>query len=119
MKLFLSTSPQQMKVRSLLLAAVLSAMAAVSASADSTVSAHEQQLEHLLKHDCGSCHGMTMKGGLGPPLLPASLKERDEDDIVQMILHGSPAKAMPPWGALLTASDARWIARRLKQGLDN
>ncbi len=28
----------------------------------------QQELLHLLKHDCGSCHGMTLKGGLGPDL---------------------------------------------------
>ena len=26
----------------------------------------QAELTHLVKHDCGSCHGMTMKGGLGP-----------------------------------------------------
>jgi len=119
MKLFPSTSLQRTKVKALLLGSVLSVVAAMPTFADSTASAHEQRLDHLLRHDCGSCHGMTMKGGLGPPLLPSSLKERDEDDIVQMILHGNPEKAMPPWASLLTTSDARWIARRLKQGLDN
>jgi mono/diheme cytochrome c family protein len=29
--------------------------------------ARQAELLHLLKHDCGSCHGMTRKGGLGPP----------------------------------------------------
>ncbi|MDX2370482.1 MAG: hypothetical protein QNK36_19105, partial [Colwellia sp.] len=26
------------------------------------------QLTHMVKQDCGSCHGMTLKGGLGPAL---------------------------------------------------
>lgn len=119
MRLFLLTLPQQTKVKPLLLSAALSLLTLDAPVADATGSAHEQRLEHLLRHDCGSCHGMTMKGGLGPPLLPSNLKERNEDDIVQMILHGSPAKAMPAWAALLTTSEAQWIARRLKQGLDN
>lgn len=28
----------------------------------------EKELETLLYQDCGSCHGMTLKGGLGPAL---------------------------------------------------
>lgn len=119
MRLFLLISPLRTKVKPLVLAGIFSAVVMTSPFAEPAMSAHEQQLEHLLKHDCGSCHGMTMKGGLGPPLLPTSLKERNEEDIVLIILHGSPAKAMPPWAALLTESDAHWIARRLKQGLDN
>ena len=27
-----------------------------------------EKLEHILIQDCGSCHGLTMKGGLGSPL---------------------------------------------------
>lgn len=119
MKLFPLTSLLRMKVKAVLLGGVMSAFMVMPLFADSKVTEHEQQLDHLLRHDCGSCHGMTMKGGLGPPLLPSSLRGRNEDDIVQMILHGSPEKAMPPWAELLTTSDARWIARRLKQGLDN
>ncbi|MCG8427047.1 MAG: cytochrome c, partial [Chromatiales bacterium] len=26
----------------------------------------QNDLLHLLKHDCGSCHGMRLEGGLGP-----------------------------------------------------
>ena len=119
MRLFLSALPRQMKVSAFMLGTTLSVLTAAAAYAGSVVSENEQRLEYLLRHDCGSCHGMTMKGGLGPPLLPSTLEERDEDDLVEMILHGNPARAMPPWNALLTTSDARWIARRLKQGLDD
>lgn len=77
-----------------------------------------KRLEHLVRHDCGSCHGMTLKGGLGPALLPARLANRDEEGLVQMILHGNPARAMPPWRHLLNEAEVRWIVRRLKQGLD-
>ena len=33
----------------------------------------QDQLRYLLRQDCGSCHGMTLKGGLGPALLPDNL----------------------------------------------
>ena len=31
-------------------------------------------LSYLVRQDCGSCHGMTLKGGLGQSLRPAALK---------------------------------------------
>jgi len=35
------------------------------------ISAERQtELLYLLKQDCGSCHGMTLQGGLGSSLLP-------------------------------------------------
>jgi cytochrome c55X len=107
-----------MAARSLALAAVLLAAAGLPAAAQEVSGDHADRLDHLLRHDCGSCHGMTMKGGLGPALLPATLRDRDEDGLVQMILYGNPAKAMPPWGQLLTETEARWIVRRLKRGID-
>lgn len=111
------TCLQRMGFRQLTFAATLVPIA-FGAAADDLGRDHAEQLDHLLRHDCGSCHGMTMKGGLGPALLPATLRDRDEDGLVQMILYGNPAKAMPPWGALLTETEARWIVRRLKRGLD-
>ena len=93
-------------------------VAAGPVSAASLTAEQGARLDHLLRHDCGSCHGMTMKGGLGPALLPASLQDRDEDGLVQMILFGNPARAMPPWEGLLDEAEARWIVRSLKHGLD-
>lgn len=36
----------------------------------------EKQLIHMVKQDCGSCHVMTLKGGLGPTLLPKAMNKR-------------------------------------------
>jgi cytochrome c55X len=75
------------------------------------------ELIHLLRQDCGSCHGLTLKGGLGPPLLPASLDERAADGIAQVILEGVKGTPMPPWKIELAPAEALWLARQLKQGL--
>ena len=72
---------------------------------------------HLLKQDCGSCHGLTMKGGLGPALLPASLRGKDEDALVSIILDGVPGTPMPPWRFELSNGDAVWLVRQLAQGI--
>lgn len=75
-------------------------------------------LMNLLKQDCGSCHGMTMKGGLGPPLLPKNLAGRDENEISEIILNGVPGQPMPPWNVELSTDEALWIVRNLMSGLD-
>ena len=81
-------------------------------------SSRQTELTHLLKQDCGSCHGMTLKGGLGPALLPDQLKGKPTDYLVMTILEGHPNTAMPGWKTMLSADDALWIANQIKQGLD-
>jgi len=73
-------------------------------------------LVHLVRQDCGSCHGMTLKGGLGRPLLPDNLATRSEADLAGVILDGVPGTPMPPWRGLLEPDEAMWIARKLKSG---
>ena len=95
------------------------AIVALSTAAQAqTISPQRQQeLIHLLKQDCGSCHGMTLKGGLGPPLLPREMSARDVDALQRIIPDGVPDTPMPPWRGLLTEAEARWLAMLLQQGL--
>lgn len=74
-------------------------------------------LEHLLVQDCGSCHGLTLKGGLGPALTQDRMSVQSVDAIQQIILHGVPGTAMPPWLPLISAEDGRWLAERLVKGV--
>lgn len=74
------------------------------------------QLRHLLRHDCGSCHGMTLRGGLGPALTPEALAGKPLDYLTTMILRGRAGTAMPGWQGLLSEADAQWLARTLKDG---
>lgn len=71
-------------------------------------------LEHLVIQDCGSCHGMTMKGGLGRPLTEDALKHADRVGLALIVLDGVPGTAMPPWRPLITEDEALWIADYLK-----
>ncbi|MBF0194122.1 MAG: cytochrome c [Magnetococcales bacterium] len=73
-------------------------------------------LIHMLKHDCGSCHGLTMKGGLGPPLTPDTLAEKDMDTLLDTVFYGVPEQAMPPWEGLLSREEIFWIIEQLKKG---
>ncbi|KZY86020.1 hypothetical protein A3741_27080 [Oleiphilus sp. HI0069] len=74
------------------------------------------ELDYLVKQDCGSCHGMLFKGGLGPALLPENIKAYSVEDLMAVILHGRPGTPMPPWKAILSEADANWIAKALKSG---
>lgn len=78
--------------------------------------ARQDQLVSLLRHDCGSCHGLTLKGGLGPALLPANLDGKPDDALVEIILDGMPGTPMPPWRGLLAEDEAHWMVDLMKQG---
>jgi len=79
----------------------------------------QAQLHHLVKQDCGSCHGMTLKGGLGTPLQPQDLTGKSIDFLTFTIINGRPNTAMPPWQEILSQQEARWIAQQLKRGTFN
>ena len=76
----------------------------------------QTELLYLLKHDCGSCHGMTRKGGLGPALLPANLRDRPLQLMVNTVLDGRPGTPMPPWRGLLTEQEVQWLVDALRSG---
>ena len=92
-------------------------LAATTAWAGEPDAARRARLVEMVRQDCGACHGMTLKGGLGPSLEPAALAGRDADMLEFVILNGRRGTPMPPWRSLLSEEDARWIAAQLKQGL--
>ncbi len=94
----------------------LSLLLALSAAAAEPDAARQQALRGLLLQDCGSCHGLTLGGGLGPALVPERLGGHTVDTLSRVILDGLPGTAMPPWRTLLSADEARWLARRLLDG---
>lgn len=78
----------------------------------------QTELIYLLKQDCGSCHGMTLRGGLGPALLPESLANKPPEFLVQTILDGRPNTAMPPWRELLTKTEITWLVDTMLKGIN-
>lgn len=76
----------------------------------------QRALVHLLRHDCGSCHGMTLRGGLGPPLTPAALDGKSQSALEATILNGRAGTPMPPWRNLLSDAEVRWLVEALKSG---
>ena len=53
-------------IASLFLAGSTVASAALADGQQAGTAPDPKVLEHLVKQDCGSCHGLTLKGGLGP-----------------------------------------------------
>lgn len=76
----------------------------------------QKQLVHLVRQDCGSCHGMTLHGGLGPSLKPQSLQSKPVESLVATIYNGRPGTPMPPWQRFLSEAEARWIVEQLLAG---
>lgn len=78
--------------------------------------ARQQELVRLVRQDCGSCHGMTLKGGLGPALLPQTLASLPAEGLKFTILQGRPGTPMPGWSRFLSEAEADWIVARLQSG---
>jgi len=73
----------------------------------------QAELRNMLKHDCGSCHGLTLKGGLGPPLLAQDLVNKPDDYLIAIIQNGRKGTAMPPWKPFISADETRWLVQEL------
>jgi cytochrome c55X len=78
--------------------------------------ARKDELLHLVRQDCGSCHGLRMEGGLGLPLTPQALKGKDPEALKLTILQGRYGTTMPPWSPFMTEAEAGWIVDLLMKG---
>jgi cytochrome c55X len=111
---------------SVLLASVLAALVGAplqgALAADGEIApdglsdSRQRDLFHLLKQDCGSCHGMTLKGGLGPALTAERLAGRSDELLVATIRYGRLGTPMPPFGPLLTDAEIDWLVQTLRSG---
>jgi cytochrome c55X len=98
--------------------ALLAGLLAAGSVSAAPSEARQDELVYRLRQDCGSCHGMTLKGGLGPPLLPAAMAGKPDEALVEVILNGLPGTPMPPWDIEISREEAAWLVRRMKEGLD-
>lgn len=79
-------------------------------------SARQKELIHLVRQECGFCHGLRLTGGLGSPLTAQAMQDKPAKTLEAVIRHGIPGTAMPGWAPFLTESEIRWIVQRLQQG---
>ena len=78
--------------------------------------ARRAEIEKMVRQDCGSCHGMTLRGGLGPSLEARTLAEKDPAQLQFVILNGRRGTPMPPWKAFLSEAEAAWVVEQLQGG---
>ena len=110
---------------SLLAAALAVTVAARAGAAESSdksgvnpvTATRQAELAQFVRHDCGSCHGLTLKGGLGPALTPDALAGKPPAYLKAMILDGRRGTAMPGWRPLLSEAEAAWIVENLARGI--
>jgi cytochrome c55X len=92
------------------------ALAPAVPAGDAPEAARRAELVSLVRQDCGSCHGMTLKGGLGPPLTREALRDKPPTSLVATVLHGRPGTPMPPWRQFVSGVEAEWIVQQLQAG---
>ena len=98
------------------LAGAIGVLAAASLLAAEPVTPRQAELTHLVRQDCGSCHGMSLKGGLGPALTRDALRDKPAESLVVTVLYGRPGTAMPPWRDFVSEPEAAWIVKQLQEG---
>jgi len=74
------------------------------------------EIVNMVRQDCGSCHGMTLRGGLGPSLEARTLADKDAGQLQVVILNGRRGTPMPPWKDFLTETEVAWVVDMLMQG---
>ena len=103
-------------MRNTAIVAVLFLVVSIPALAQEPAPARQYELLYRLEQDCGSCHGLTLKGGLGPALLPAAIAGKPDEALIDAILMGRPGTPMPPWAFEISEAEATWLVRRMKSG---
>ncbi|MEN8196080.1 MAG: cytochrome c [Pseudomonadota bacterium] len=86
------------------------------AAAGDPATPRQKELLYLLEQDCGSCHGLKRKGGLGPSLLPRDIADKPDEGLVDAILQGRPGTPMAPWEFEISEDEAFWLVRQLRKG---
>ena len=109
-------SPMPRAFPSLLTALALAAGLGCVPAAAGSATERKAELVNLVRQDCGSCHGLTLKGGLGPPLVPEALAGKDRMALAYTILYGRPGTPMPPWKDFVSEAEAGWIVEQLLNG---
>jgi cytochrome c55X len=109
--------PIEMIYKQVLLAVVIVILLAPLPTIAELEYENQNRIIHMIRHDCGSCHGMTLNGGLGPALTVEALAGKSDDALFNIIMHGVEDTPMPPWNSILSKQEVSWIVKQLKQGL--
>lgn len=92
--------------------ATLSALALLAFAAGAQADPAANYAEH-----CASCHGETRLGGLGPALIPQTLRRMHGPKLEQVIAEGRPSTQMEGFADRLSADEIAAMAALLNQPL--
>jgi len=81
--------------------------------ADPPPQERQETLRNMLRHDCGACHGLTLKGGLGSALLADDLAAKPDDYLVDTIQNGRKGTAMPHWKPFISEQETLWLVQKI------
>ena len=96
---------------------VASADGADAASIVEPDDARQEMIFGMVRDVCSTCHGVDLVGDKGPALSAETLKGKDVEVLAETIANGKLGTIMPPFGAMLSREETRWLAHRLQQGL--
>lgn len=103
-----------MKLASIMAGMVLGTGLAAAAGAPEP--ARRAEIVQLVRQDCGSCHGLTLRGGLGPPLTAPALAGQPAAGLQATILYGRGGTPMAPWRPFLSEDEVAWLVETLQRG---
>ncbi len=69
--------------------------------------------ELYIKH-CSRCHHPERYGLIGPPLIPETLRRKDDETLKRIIREGLPATNMPPFKGILGEGEIQGLVRFIR-----
>lgn len=100
-------------------AVLITTSVALGADETAPAPARQRELIQLLRQDCGSCHGLTLQGGLGSALTPRALAGKSAAMLRDVILNGRAGTPMAPWRPFLNQAEATWLVEQMRNGVPN
>lgn len=76
----------------------------------------QAEIKRLLQNTCSSCHGVDLKGAIGPALKPETLANKADDMLIDTIYNGRKGTMMSSWKASMNKEEIAWLVGILKSG---
>lgn len=95
---------------------VLLALFASSSFAAEPSAEKQAEIRTMLKNTCSSCHGVDLKGAIGPALKPETLGNKADEMLIDTIYNGRKGTMMSSWKASMNKDEIAWLVGILKSG---
>jgi cytochrome c55X len=76
----------------------------------------QAEIRTMLKNTCSACHGVDLKGAIGPALKPETLANKADEMLIDTIYNGRKGTMMSSWKAMMNKDDIAWLVGVLKSG---